>query len=392
MQVGFDVREELRRNNRQIVELKTKLAILLWENDQLQKALLEQTNIPLGENKAVNLKRKIPNEPHKADFDGSSKILNYNDSSLLNSTSVSSTTSFYDKLTRIEPLRNASRQTVQFQNIHKLEYELATSKGKPSMAIPEYLLEAYWDEEDIEEFLDEPDELVNSLPLQQSNYDPENSDTLSGISFTSILDVMMPNNKKTLSAVHKSAILEAVKTCLEALMGHGYIFSTDENANVIIPKEKIVRLVRVAGLVVEMLAFGTFSQDDDTGARSDLAANLLLEEQRKESFTAAYQEYTQLLLEIQKILRSVFRHLAQTGILSSASLSSMGSGVTNGAGDVQMSSLPYRTTAEGFETDFRLSVQGLSVLCAKIRGGVLDIYGEDVAKHSTNLTSNANGI
>ncbi|KAI9334405.1 hypothetical protein BDR26DRAFT_866999 [Obelidium mucronatum] len=134
-------------------------------------------------------------------------------------------------------------------------------------------------------------------------------------------------------------------------------------------EEKIVRLVKVAGLVVEALASEGIDLDE-----------------RKEEFVNRHREYTDLLRDIQKTLRIVFRHLSKAGILSSSS--GQGSSVKL-AGDLttalQMSSLPYQSTVEGFETDFKLNVEGLHVLAQTVRAGVLDAYGIDLdAEKSSN--------
>ncbi|KAJ3005162.1 UNVERIFIED_CONTAM: hypothetical protein HDU68_004729, partial [Siphonaria sp. JEL0065] len=130
-------------------------------------------------------------------------------------------------------------------------------------------------------------------------------------------------------------------------------------------EEKIVRLVKVAGLVVESLAFEGQDLDD-----------------RKEEFVNRHKEFTDLLRDIQKTLRIVFRHLSKAGILASNSSSVKLAGDLTTA--LQMSSLPYQSTVEGFETDFRLNVQGLHVLAETVRAGVFEVYGDDVAKQLEN--------
>ncbi|KAJ3070631.1 hypothetical protein HDU98_006331 [Podochytrium sp. JEL0797] len=133
-------------------------------------------------------------------------------------------------------------------------------------------------------------------------------------------------------------------------------------------EEKIVQLVKVASAVIETLAFeGTDNIDE-----------------RKEEFSLRHQEFTELLMAIQKTLRTVFRHLTEAGIFTSNATNSAGTGSVKLAGDLtmalQMSSLPYQSTVEGFETDFRLSVQGLHVLSEKLRSGVLDAYGIELGE------------
>ncbi|KAI8844633.1 hypothetical protein BJ741DRAFT_588948, partial [Chytriomyces cf. hyalinus JEL632] len=76
--------------------------------------------------------------------------------------------------------------------------------------------------------------------------------------------------------------------------------------------------------------------------------------------------------EIQTMLRPVFRHLARTGILSTANASPISADLSVA---LERSSLPFRGSTEAFETDLLISVQALNVVCSKIRDGVEMEYG-----------------
>ncbi|KAJ3286921.1 hypothetical protein BCR33DRAFT_854762 [Rhizoclosmatium globosum] len=128
-------------------------------------------------------------------------------------------------------------------------------------------------------------------------------------------------------------------------------------------EQKIVLLVQAAAKVVQSLAFEAADLDD-----------------RKDEFTNSHKEFTELLMDIQKSLRIVFKHLANAGILTASNASTASVKL---AGDLttalQMSSLPYQSTVEGFETDHELSVESLHVLLGKVRGGMMKHYGIDLS-------------
>ncbi|KAJ3243616.1 hypothetical protein HDU78_000302 [Chytriomyces hyalinus] len=132
---------------------------------------------------------------------------------------------------------------------------------------------------------------------------------------------------------------------------------------------KIVQLVAAAGQVVE--ALGTTRSHINVEMDLD-DADPDAEDPAVTAFVDRYKAFMSLLNEIQTMLRPVFRHLARTGILSTANASPISADLSVA---LERSSLPFRGSTEAFETDLLISVQALNVVCSKIRDGVEMEYG-----------------